>query len=138
MKTNQNNLFLQHFINGKVSGSFIADISVAPLQSSSSLLPRGAPDTVQILCRRFTPKRHRQLRVKDLFKVSTWRPERDLNPRPFERKTTNLQMSLHTPLLSRSIPVPTIISSIIGSPPLPPLSTRQHHLLLQTVRPLQP
>src|SRR6218665_1717447 len=29
--------------------------------SSSPLLLRGAPDTVLILCRGFTPKRHRQL-----------------------------------------------------------------------------
>ena len=29
--------------------------------SSSPLLLRGAPDTARILCRNFTPKRHRQL-----------------------------------------------------------------------------
>src|SRR6218665_330070 len=34
--------------------------------SSSPLLLRRAPDTARILCRSFTPKRHRQLRVKDL------------------------------------------------------------------------
>src|SRR6218665_3688416 len=28
--------------------------------------PRGAPDTARILCRNFTPKRHRQLWAKDL------------------------------------------------------------------------
>src|SRR6218665_410846 len=45
--------------------------------SSSPLLLRGAPDTAGILCRSFTPKRHRQLRVKDLPKVPAWRIERD-------------------------------------------------------------
>ena len=63
--------------------------------SSSPLLLRGAPDTARILCRSFTPKRHRQLRVKDLPKVPTWRPERDSNPWPFERKTANLPLSHH-------------------------------------------
>src|SRR6218665_3614877 len=51
--------------------------------SSSSLLPRGASDTARILCRSFTPKRHRQL----------WRLERDSSPRPFGRKTSNLPMN---------------------------------------------
>ena len=65
--------------------------------SSSSLLLRGAPDTAPILCRSFLPKRHRQLRVKDLLKVPTWRLEQDANPRPFERKATNLLMSHNAP-----------------------------------------
>src|SRR6218665_445284 len=46
--------------------------------------------TARILCRSFTPKRHRQMRVKDLSKVPTWRLERDLNPRLLGRKATNL------------------------------------------------
>src|SRR6218665_4207490 len=33
--------------------------------SPSLLLLRSAPDIAQILCRSFTPKRHRQFRVKD-------------------------------------------------------------------------
>src|SRR6218665_3733780 len=37
--------------------------------SSSQLLLRGALDTAQILCRSFTPKSHRKLRMKDLPKV---------------------------------------------------------------------
>src|SRR6218665_2003415 len=49
--------------------------------SSSPLLLRSASDTA-VLCRSFTKKRHRQLRVKDLPKVPTWRLERDTNPRP--------------------------------------------------------
>src|SRR6218665_1168015 len=51
--------------------------------SSSPLLLKGAPDTARIpvLCWSFTPKRHRQLRVKGLLKVPTWRLERESNPR---------------------------------------------------------
>src|SRR6218665_3867740 len=45
--------------------------------SSSPLLLRSAPDTARILCLSFTPKHHRQLRVKDLPKVPTWQLERD-------------------------------------------------------------
>ena len=37
--------------------------------SSSPLLLRGAPDTARILRLSFTPKRHRQLQVKDLSKI---------------------------------------------------------------------
>src|SRR6218665_1205824 len=51
--------------------------------SLSPLLLRGAPDTVRILCRNFTPKRHRQLRMKDLPKIPTWRLDLDSNLRPF-------------------------------------------------------
>jgi len=39
---------------------------------SSPLLIRGAPNTAWILCQNFTPKRHRQLWVKDLPKVTCW------------------------------------------------------------------
>src|SRR6218665_3294936 len=49
--------------------------------SSSPLLLRSAPDAARMLCRSFTPNRHRQLRVKDLPKVPTWRLERPTNPR---------------------------------------------------------
>jgi len=48
--------------------------------SLSPLLLISAPITSRILCRSFTPKRRRQLRVKDLLKVSTWRLERESNP----------------------------------------------------------
>jgi len=65
--------------------------------SSSSLLLRSAHDTERILCRSFTPKRHRQLRVKDFPKVPTWRLERYSNPQPFGRKAPNLPMSRHAP-----------------------------------------
>ena len=66
--------------------------------SSSPLLPRGARDTAWILCPSFNPKRHRQLRVKDLPKVPTWQLERDSNPRPFGRKAPNLPMSHYASL----------------------------------------
>src|SRR6218665_3374437 len=65
--------------------------------SSSPLLLRGAPYTTLILCRSFTPKRHMQLRMKDLPKVPTWRPERDSNQRPFGRKATSSPMRYNAP-----------------------------------------
>src|SRR6218665_3351924 len=46
-----------------------------------------------MLCRCFTPKRHRQLRIKDLPMVPRWRLERDSNPRPSGRKPSTLPMS---------------------------------------------
>src|SRR6218665_1874459 len=63
--------------------------------SSSPLLLRSAADTARILCRSFTPKRHRQLRVKDLPKVPTL--ERDWKPRPSGRKASTLPMRHHDP-----------------------------------------
>src|SRR6218665_77396 len=48
--------------------------------SSSPLLLRGAPNTAWILCQNFTPKRHRQLWVKDLPKVPARRLEQESNP----------------------------------------------------------
>jgi len=64
---------------------------------SSLLLLRGTPDTARILCRSFMPKRHRQLRVKDLPNVSTWWLERDSKLPPFRRKALNIPMSHHAP-----------------------------------------
>ena len=55
--------------------------------SSSPLLLRA-----RILCRNYTPKRHRQLWVKDLLWVPMWRLERESNPWPFGRKTLTLPM----------------------------------------------
>src|SRR6218665_827326 len=68
--------------------------------SSSPPLLRGAPDTAQILCWSFTPKRHTQLRVKDLPKVSTWRLEQDSNLRPFRQKATHLPNGNEPPHLT--------------------------------------
>src|SRR6218665_2416195 len=57
---------------------------------------RSAPDKARILCRSFTPKRHRQLQVKDLPKVPMWRLEWDSNPpRPSSRMASTLPMRHH-------------------------------------------
>ena len=68
--------------------------------SSSPLLLSVAPDTARILCRNFKPKRLRQLWVKDLHKVPTWRLEWELNPWPFGRKALTLPKRHHAPLTS--------------------------------------
>src|SRR6218665_595808 len=39
----------------------------------------------------------RQLQVKDLPKVPTWRLKRDSNPRPFKQKASNLPRSITCP-----------------------------------------
>ena len=59
--------------------SFIHSFILFYRASSSPPLLRGAPDTARILCRNSTPKRQRQLWVKDLLmpKVPTWRLERE-------------------------------------------------------------
>src|SRR6218665_1923847 len=89
-------LIYQLFILVTYSGYFYTAFS-------SPLLLRGVPETARILCRCFTPKRHRQLRVKDLPKLLTWRLERNSNQRPFgpdERR--NLPMSHHVPLTKQN------------------------------------
>ena len=52
------------------------------------------------------PKRHRQLRVKDLAKVPRWRLEQDSNPWPFgwkaKESTNQKKMSHHSPLSIKS------------------------------------
>ena len=83
--------------------------------SSSPLLLKGANDTARILRRSFTPKRHRQLWVKDLPKVPTWRLERDSNPRPFGRKASILPMSHHVPHLYVPRMVEITVSSCLPS-----------------------
>ena len=75
--------------------SFIQAIFTAPLQVH--YYSEALSTTARILCRSFTPKRHRQLRVKDLPKVPTWRLERDSNPRPSGRKASTLPMRHHVP-----------------------------------------
>src|SRR6218665_1761083 len=49
---------------------------------SSPLLLRGAPDYCTDTVSEFHAEAHRQLQVKDLPKVPTWRLERESNPRP--------------------------------------------------------
>src|SRR6218665_195861 len=62
--------------------SFNQAISIAPLPVL--YYSKALPTTARILCRSFTPKRYRQLRVKDLPKVHTctWRLEWDSNKAP--------------------------------------------------------
>ena len=43
------------------------------------------------------PELYRQLQVKDLHEVPTWRLERDTNPRPSGRKASTLQMRHNAP-----------------------------------------
>src|SRR6218665_546330 len=63
--------------------------------SSRPLLVRSALDTARILFRSVTPERHRQLCVKDLQTVPTWRLERDSNPTPSGRTASTLPMCHH-------------------------------------------
>jgi len=77
------------------AGSFIhlfRPISIAPLQVRyySEALP-----TQHRYCARVSS--HRQLRVKDLPKVATWRLERDSNKRPSSWKAPTLPMLHHVP-----------------------------------------
>ena len=65
--------------------------------SSSLLLIWGTPETARILCRGFMLKCHRQLRIKNLAMLRTWRLERNSNPRPFGQKASNLPMIHHAP-----------------------------------------
>src|SRR6218665_1253829 len=65
--------------------------------SSSPLLRKSAPDTAQILCRSFTPKRAGNCELRTCRKVTTWRLERNSNPRPFGRKASTLLMRHHVP-----------------------------------------
>ena len=76
--------------------SFILDTSIASLQVH--YYSEALPTTALILCVGVgTPKRYRQLQVKDLPKVPTWWPERDSNQRFSGRKAPNLPLSHDTP-----------------------------------------
>src|SRR6218665_3293364 len=66
--------FIHSFIH---SGHFYRN-SAPP----SPLLLRGAPDYSTHTVSEFHAEAHRQLYVKDLPKVPTWRLERESNPRP--------------------------------------------------------
>src|SRR6218665_841362 len=82
--------------------------------SSSPLLLRSAPDTSRIPCQSLTPKRLRQLRVKDLPKVPTWRLKRESNPLPFRRKTSNRPMRHHAQLIPNDQSVETLQPKYFG------------------------
>src|SRR6218665_1415985 len=64
--------------------SFIQFIQSGHFYSAPSTpLPlRGAPDYSTDTVSEFHAEAHRQLKVKDLPKVPTWRPERESNARP--------------------------------------------------------
>src|SRR6218665_886301 len=70
-------------------------ISIAPLQVF--YYSEALPTTARILYRSFTPKRHRQLQVKDLPKVLTWL-ERESTPRPSGLKSSPQPRRYHVPL----------------------------------------
>jgi len=67
--------------------SFIPDISIAPLQVH--YYSQALPTTSRYCVGVNTPKRYRQLRVKDLPKVPTWWLEWDSNLRPSRGKAPN-------------------------------------------------
>ena len=83
--------------------------------SSSPLLFRGAPDTARILCQSFTPKHHRQLRVKDLPKIPTWQLKWDSNPWPSGRKASTLPMRHHVPRTYHCLIIWFFLSIHIGN-----------------------
>src|SRR6218665_1707494 len=72
-------------------------ISIALL--TASVLQESSRPQKLTLCRVYTPKRFRQLQVKDLPKVPTWRLERDSNQQPSRRKTSTLPMRNHASLM---------------------------------------
>src|SRR6218665_3038470 len=78
--------------------SFIQAISIAPLQSATTQKRSRHSTDRPLLCRSFSPNLHRQLRVKDLPKVPTWRVERNSNPRPSGRKASTLPVRHHVRL----------------------------------------
>src|SRR6218665_946454 len=72
---------------------FINFYSASQSMSLSEALPTTAIDTVGV----YTPKRYRQLQVKDFPIVPTWWLERDSKPRSFGRKASTLPMRHHNP-----------------------------------------
>jgi len=80
-------LFYYSFIH---SGHFYS----AP---SSPLLLRSAIDHSTDTVSEFHAEAHRQLQVKDLPKVSTWRLERESNPRPSGWKSSSQPRRHHVP-----------------------------------------
>src|SRR6218665_3681358 len=80
-KTKTQQIVMHIFQRGKFDPLFIhsGHFYSAP---SSSLLLRGAPDYSTDTVSEFHAEVHMQLQVKDLPKVTTWRLERESNPRP--------------------------------------------------------
>src|SRR6218665_592757 len=71
-----------HYIAPCTFYSFIHSFGHFYSAPSSPLLLRGAPDYNTDTVSEFHAEAHRQLQVKDLPKVPTWRLERESNPRP--------------------------------------------------------
>src|SRR6218665_1945412 len=88
-----------------------------------------------ILCRSLTPKRHRQLRVKDLPKVPTWRLERNSNP---TLRTKGVE-STNEPPLPTSIGLYLVSSSSCTSASLSLLpNLTSSNTVVHNVRPARP
>ena len=120
-------VYLHSFIH-----SFIHSISHSGYfySASSSPLPlRGAFNTAHILCRSITPKSHRQLLVRDLPKVPTWRLEGGSNPRPFGQKAPNLPMRHQTPPNSY-LQCPLNLSTVLHSPVIRHSTARVYSLII--------
>ena len=96
----------KHWLSDDHSGYFYRAFS-------SPLLLTRAPDRARILCRSFSPKCHRQLRVKDLPKVPMRRLEWDSNLRPFGGKAPNLPMSHITSPMSHLTSPSAVVCSVV-------------------------
>ena len=92
------NLYVCKAIHYYSDWSVLLHYCIVFIHFSRNELFRNSPDHSNWHCVGvYTPKRYRQLQVKDLPKVSTWRLERDWNPRPFGRKAATLPMHHHAP-----------------------------------------
>src|SRR6218665_2049523 len=95
-------LFSHLLLNSYLSIQTFTQLDSDHFYSASSIpllyILRSAPGTARILCRSFT--RHRQLWVKDLPKVPTWRRERESIPRPSGLKLSTQPMRHHVPYFS--------------------------------------
>ena len=85
-----------NYVNSFDCIAFIHFYSASHSMSLSVALPTTAIDTVSEFIRRRV-QRYKQLQVKDLPKVPTWRLERDSNPRRSSRKASTLPMRHHAP-----------------------------------------
>src|SRR6218665_2340929 len=94
------------FCNLENSSSFIQAISLAPLQVRyySEVLPTQHGYCARVSHRGATGNCNRQLQVKNLPKVPTWRLEWDSNPQPSGRKASTLSMRHHVPQINNNFP----------------------------------
>jgi len=80
---------------------------------SSPLLLRGAPDYSTDTVSEFHAEAHRQLQVKDLSKVPTWRLERESNPRPSGWKSSSQPRRHHVPQQDLALNLQCIVTLCI-------------------------